>query len=301
MSAHGFEAAGAPLPNPEDLAEVLLDAAATGNFERELAAARAAIDRRQGELESPELFRYRLLVFDLALVSTTNPRLQASAAIDLLSSNDGSRWEAVLQTGRIDEIRRLIGDPELGLELAELLTYAPDPGIRDLAATGLEATGMRLLAAGEETRSIERLLHATGARDHAYRLESARKRRTDSQTGAAGQRAPAAPSMLPGVVAIAGGHAQLRAAAAALLEPYGVMVVPIPSSREAVRRERSILQALQGCDLAMLLVRQITHSTSDQVRRAAQRLDVPVFFSNAASAVAIERQLLERDRAITEE
>jgi hypothetical protein len=64
-----------------------------------------------------------------------------------------------------------------------------------------------------------------------------------------------------------------------------------------VRRERDILRLLNGCDLALMLVRQITHSTSDQVRKAADRLGVPVVFSNAASAVAIERQLLELARA----
>ncbi len=98
------------------------------------------------------------------------------------------------------------------------------------------------------------------------------------------------------LIAIAGGHAQLRGTAASLLQPRGIEIVSIPSSREAVRRERDIFQLLQGCDLAMVLVRQITHSTSDQVRRAAERLDVPVVFSNALSAVAIERQLFELER-----
>ena len=73
-------------------------------------------------------------------------------------------------------------------------------------------------------------------------------------------------------------------------------MVQIPSSREAVRRERDIIGLLQGCDLAILLIRQITHSTSDQVRKVAERLSIPVIYSNALSAVAIERQLLERER-----
>ena len=98
------------------------------------------------------------------------------------------------------------------------------------------------------------------------------------------------------VVAIAGGHAQLRGTAASLLRRHGIETVPIPSSLEAVRRERDIVHLLRGCELAILLVRQITHSTSGQVRKAAERLGIPVFFSNALSAVAIERQLLERDR-----
>ena len=98
------------------------------------------------------------------------------------------------------------------------------------------------------------------------------------------------------VVAIAGGHAQLRVATSALFESYGTSVVSIPSSREAVRREREIVHLLRGCDLAVVLVRQIAHSTSDQVRKAAEKLGVPVVFSHALSAVAIERQLLEQQR-----
>lgn len=88
----------------------------------------------------------------------------------------------------------------------------------------------------------------------------------------------------------------MRRTAASLLEPYGITVVPIPSSREAVRREHDILQVLHGCDAVVLVVRQITHSTSDQVRKISERLGIPVIFSNAVSALALERQLIDPEK-----
>lgn len=280
----------------DELAERLLEAATSGRFAEELVLADQLLEARRDELESGEIVRARVLFFDLALVSTNDRRLQANCAIELLSVLDGDDWAAVLRTNRIDDLRQLTDEPELGLELIELLVYAPDVEVQMFATSRLEAMGMERSMNGLDVRSIERLLHATGASDAAYRLEAARKHRLQRELPSPRAVAPAVPSLPYSVIAIAGGHAQLRTSAAALLEPYGISIVPIPSSREAVRRERDILEAMQGCELVLLLVRQITHSTSDQVRKSAERLGIPVVFSNAASAVAIERQLLERAR-----
>jgi len=275
-----------------DLADRLLEAASAGRFAEELSLAAHELDRTERTLVPADLIRARILFFDLAQVSTTDQHMQAATAVELLGSMDENLWNSILKTARIDDLQRLAGEPELGIEIAELLSYAPDEGIRDFAVAELEGAGMRQLAYGEDPRSVERLLHATGARDAAYRLEAARKRAiaTGPPRRAGGKRSRS--TIAYRKIAIAGGHAQLRGAAASVLERYGVSVVPIPSSQEAVRRERDILQLLNGCELAVLLVRQVTHSTSDQVRKAAERLGVPVVFSNAASAVAIERQLL---------
>jgi hypothetical protein len=291
----------APLVTLKELADRLLEAGTAGRFFDELMLAHQALDTKEHGWTTEEILHARLLFFDLALVSSDDRRLQAMTGVGLLGALDWDTWDAVLGTSRIDELRRLADEPELGLELIELLTYAPDPGLHDAATAQLEAIGIRRSLVGDDVRSIERLLHASGARDGAYRLEAARKIRVQRQHSGT-TKLPVEPTRIPyRVIAIAGGHAQLRVSAAAVLESYGVRVVPIPSSREAVRRERGILQALQGCDLVMLLVRLITHSTSDQVRKAAERMGIPVLFSNAASAVAIERQLLEFGQAIPKE
>lgn len=279
----------------DDLSDRLLEAASAGRFAEELSLAEHDLEAVEGALQPGDLIRARLLFFDLAQISTTDHSVRAATAVDLLGIVDEHAWNSLLQSSRIEDLRQLAGEPEIGIEIAELLTYAPDEGIRDFAVSELEGAGMRQLASGDDSRSIERLLHAAGARDAAYRLEAARKRSAAAEPPPAGGR-PSRSTIPYRTIAIAGGHAQLRGNAASVLDRYGVTVVPIPSSQEAVRRERDILHLLNGCDLVMLLVRQITHSTSDQVRKAAERLGVPVLFSNAASAVAIERQLLEHGK-----
>lgn len=279
----------------DDLSDRLFEAASAGRFAEDLSLAEHDLEAVEGALQPGDLIRARLLFFDLAQISTTDHSVRAATAVDLLGIVDEHAWNSLLQSSRIEDLRQLAGEPDIGIEIAELLTYAPDEGIRDFAVSELEGAGMRQLASGDDSRSIERLLHAAGARDAAYRLEAARKRSAAAEPPPAGDR-PSRSTIPYRTIAIAGGHAQLRGNAASVLDRYGVTVVPIPSSQEAIRRERDILHLLNGCDLVMLLVRQITHSTSDQVRKAAERLGVPVLFSNAASAVAIERQLLEHGK-----
>jgi hypothetical protein len=299
MSRHNVTTAGDGAPDPESLAEVLLDAAAMGTFEPELDRVRAGIEDRQDALDPQEMFRYRLLFFDVAMVSTDDARVRHETALGLLNGAVQAgepAWEAIRISSRLDDVERLASGGGSGIELLELLAYSPAAGMRAYAVSQIESAGLRALDAGGDSRTFERLLHAIGASADAYRLESARKQRMASNPGddeGAGADPPAPDFRVIGIV---GGHAQLRGTAARLLERHGVETVSIPSSLEAVRRERDIVHLLQGCDLAMLLVRQITHSTSDQVRKAAEKLGIPVIFSNALSAVAIERQLFERDR-----
>ncbi len=299
MSHLDSESSGGALPDTQQLAEALLDAAAMGNFEIELARVQSSIDRLGGQIDPLSLFGHRVLCFDLAVVSTTDNRLQAETAASLLTcaiASGGSAWMAILASPRIDEIERLALTSEFRIELLELLAYAPDVDVRGFAVNSIELAGTRALGRGDDSRMFERLLHAIGATTHAYRLESARKQRRAAHRGQRTIRETHVVASKYHMVAIAGGHAQLRGTAAVLLQRHGIGIVQIPSSREAVRRERDIIGLLQGCDLAILLVRQITHSTSDQVRKVAERLNIPVIYSNALSAVAIERQLLERKR-----
>lgn len=284
------------LTDPEAMAERLLDAASSGRFDEEFAAAVLAFEAHEGELDPFTRVRFATLFFDLAILSTANGASRVGAALRLLTSVAGAgeeSWPVVLASGRLDEIGRLASSGTGAEEMLELLAYAPDPGTRDLALSQMEAGGLRLLDGNGDSRSLERLLHGVGASDAAYRLETERKRRSALVTPGGAHAGVATPALRWQRIALAGGHAQMRATAAHLLKRHGIDVVQIPSSLEAVRRERDVTQALQGCDAALLLVRQVTHSTSDQVRSAAGRLGIPVIFSNALSAVAIERQLLE--------
>ncbi|MEZ4529703.1 MAG: DUF2325 domain-containing protein [Thermomicrobiales bacterium] len=279
----------------ETSAELLLDAASAGRFESELARLLSDLDRSSEARAPVDDFRFRMLMFDVAIVSTNDPALRCERAEDMLSSAVAAgepAWSAIRSSSRLDEIEMLATEHETGFSLLELLAYSTDAGMRSFAVSHIEAVGMQQLDRGADSRSCERLLHAVGASPEAYRLEADRKmRRTISfDDDVPGEL----PDMLANrTIALAGGHAQLRVTAAALLQRHGIEVASIPSSREAVRRERDIVQVLQGCDLAVVLVRLITHSTSDQVRRGAARMGVPVLFSNAQSAVSVERQLLD--------
>ncbi len=180
MSYLDLETSGGTLPDTQMLSEALLAAAEAGNFELELERARSSIDRLGHYIDPLELFCYRVLFFDLAMVSTTDQRLQAETAASLLTGaieSGGSAWMEIRASRRIDEIERLALMSDSGIELLELLAYAPDMGMRGFAVNSIELAGMRALDRGEDSRRFERLLHAIGATSDAYRLEAARKQR----------------------------------------------------------------------------------------------------------------------------
>jgi hypothetical protein len=66
--------------------------------------------------------------------------------------------------------------------------------------------------------------------------------------------------------AIVGGSPALRANLRRLLSQARVEAIEIPSSTEANRTARDIANALRSCDLVVVLIRDISHSTSDQIK-----------------------------------
>ncbi len=151
MSSRDLDSTFRTLPDPESLAEALLDAATTGNFERELALAQAAIEARRDELDPLELFCYRVLCFDVAQVSTTDPIVRHEVAVCLLHGAVEAgvpAWEAIRASSRLDEVERQAIEHASGSELLELIAYAPDEGMRGFAVSQIESAGMRALDSG---------------------------------------------------------------------------------------------------------------------------------------------------------
>src|SRR6476659_1071303 len=105
------------------VADRLLEAASAGRFAEELSLAALDLERIEWTLVPADLIRARILFFDLAQVSTTDQRVQAATAIELLGLMDEDTWRSVLQTSRIDDLRQLAGSPTLRIEIAELLSY----------------------------------------------------------------------------------------------------------------------------------------------------------------------------------
>lgn len=296
MTPHDRVTPDGKLPIVDAVMEWLLDAAVRGEFETTVQTAQQHIEHTREQLEPEEYVRCQFGIFDLSLVSTNRLELQQTCGENLLLAaldlDDAFDWNTFRQSGRLQELERLASENDAGMDLIELLVYAPDSGIHEFAVNRLISAGLRNIEIGLDSRPYERLLHATGATAEAYRLETLRKQRIRSDV----REWTETPAPRYRVLAIAGGHPQMRVSATILLARYGISVVTIPSSQEAVRRERDVMQALQGCDAVVLIVRQITHSTSDQIRKSAGRLNIPVIFSHAVSALAIERELFPPDR-----
>jgi hypothetical protein len=85
------------------------------------------------------------------------------------------------------------------------------------------------------------------------------------------------------------------------VEEEGGSVREIPARFESVRRERDVVDALKGASVAVIVVPQIAHSTSDQITRVSRRLGLPVLYLRSASVetlLALVRSwLAKRDGA----
>ncbi|MCC6790083.1 MAG: DUF2325 domain-containing protein, partial [Thermomicrobiales bacterium] len=65
----------------------------------------------------------------------------------------------------------------------------------------------------------------------------------------------------------------------------------IPSATEGIRSGRDVQGLVSGVDLVVMLVRQVAHSTSEQVKRAARRADVPVAIAETAGIAGVRRAI----------
>jgi hypothetical protein len=149
------------------------------------------------------------------------------------------------------------------------------------------------------SRTAERLLHDLGEREAAYRVEAHRKRmgsrgRAGSSTSEESEKVDSLADMQ---IVIAGGHPGLRKAASRSLVRRGATAREIPSHYEAVRREREMQQIIAGSDLVIVIVRQIAHATSDLVKAASRKTDVPMVFAWTPSVAGIMRAVMESDFA----
>lgn len=214
---------------------------------------------------------------------------QADAALQFLASAAIARdWTPVVQ--RRDALDILFDDPDRRLDLLEQFTYAPpDTGLPASAAAEITAIGHRFAHDSPLARLAERLLHGAGHREAAYGVERAR-RAAGIESAASPPPAPERDEFSGVIVLIAGGHPPLRRMVTVDLTRSGALGVrEIPSKWEAVRTGRSVRERMAGSDLAVLIGRQIAHSTADQVRAAAAKLGVPVVRAETAGVSSIRR------------
>lgn len=215
-----------------------------------------------------------------------------TAALDLLTAAaTAGDWSGVLD--RRDDLETVFATPAGRLDLLEQYTYAPpESGLPASAAAEIEALGHRFAMDTTLARAAERLLHGLGSSDAAYGVERARREATGP-----GRLYPARtddPGDFDGVtVLIAGGHPPLRRMVSADLTRSGAAGVrEVPSKWEAVRARRSVRDRMAGSDFAVLIGRQLAHSTADQVRSAAAKLGIPVVRAETAGVGSVRRAAL---------
>ena len=99
---------------------------------------------------------------------------------------------------------------------------------------------------------------------------------------------PAGPDLHGLAVVLVGGHPALRRLVRVDLAAAGVADLrELPPAWEAHRPARAVRDLLAGADLAVLVWRQLGHSTAELVQQAAARLGVPVVRARTAGAGAV--------------
>ena len=222
------------------------------------------------------------------------------AALDLLAAATMAGepgWSLVQASARRARLDAALAGPEAQIDLLEQEALAPpETGLPDTVPGRTLAFGRSMAARGElqAVRDAERLLHLLRQPELAYLLEADRKLRSvDSRRRRNGPR-PAGPSPARLVVVIAGGHPPLRRMARRELDELDLADVrEFPSAWEGNRQGRHARETIDGSDLAVVVWRQIAHSTSDQVFAAARALSVPVVKADTPTISAIRRAITD--------
>ncbi len=282
-----------------DVAETLLQILIEANDWPAVASFIADYLARQGaEMSATDRVAWPACRFDALVRAQSSTTTRAEAALALLEAAAAAGeagWATVVDPSRRRAIEEACADRETSLALVEQDSYAPmETGLPGSALLRAEALGRAHAGDQVFSRRVERLLHALGAREAAYRVERARRHaHRPLPDGVPAAADPDAAAGLAGlVVLVAGGHGALRSLVREDLRLAGVPEVrEIPPAWEANRHARRVRDLLAGTDVAVLISRQLPHSTSDQVRLAAGRLGVPVVVAESASAQAVRRSL----------
>ena len=230
----------------------------------------------------------------------SDPVRLRDAALDLLGAATmagESGWRLVQDAHRRARLDEALAEPDAQIDLLEQEALAPD-------ATGLPATvpgrtlafGRLMALRGELSvvRDAERLLHVLREPELAYLLESDRKRHAGRGPSKPPLRRSAFQLVPRLTIVLAGGHPPLRRLARRELDELDLANVrEFPSAWEGNRQGRHARDTVEGSDLAVVIWRQIAHSTSDQISTAARALSVPVVRADTPTISAIRRAVTD--------
>lgn len=254
-----------------------------------------AVLRRNDDRLSPiERARWLARRFDSLPLETDAAR---EAALDLLGSATmagNAGWAIVQDPVRRARIDLVLGEPDAQIDLMEQEALAPaDTGLPSSVPGRALAFGRQMAAQGDFAcvREAERLLHVLREPQLAYLLEGERKQRVAwlaLPEPVASKPTVGHPDRL--TVVLAGGHPPLRRMARRELDELNLANVrEFPSGWEGNRQGRHARDTVEGSNLAVVIWRQIAHSTSDQVMAAAKAYAVPVVRADTPTVSAIRR------------
>jgi hypothetical protein len=277
----------------EILATLLVE---SGDMDLAIETLSTYLDRDSPSLDPHSRTSLTRIHFELS-GQVTDPALRQDAALrwlNALAEEGDDAWQPLHDPAIRNLLDVSFPEPQDELEWFELLTFAPPAtGLSDQAFGLIEEFGHRHAADSTLAREAERLLHALGLPEAAYRVEESR-RSTAPKTDKA-KRKPLADDELRlngWIIAIAGGHPAMRQLIRNDLTRAGAKEVrEIPPRWEASRSGREITALLSGVEVAVLIGRHIAHSTVDQVKRGAEQTGVPVITSLTASASGVRRAL----------
>lgn len=212
---------------------------------------------------------------------------------DVAATGSTLQWQHTIGEGWIDRLESSAQTPRELLNVLEQEAFAPTlTGLPAKVIQRIEEMGHSHAEDSVLARESEILLHAVGATAAAYRVERARREIGERELRKSPPRVKLDRPIVGLSIAIAGGHPALRALITRFLMKEGARsVAEIPSAKEASRVGRDVQAALAGSDIAVILVRQIAHSTSDQVRRAAAKLGIPVVLAESSGSAGVRRAL----------
>lgn len=237
-----------------------------------------------------ELLNLRTAIGEPTALNRAAKTVLETAAI----SNTISGWTFLADQNRLRVVESVFTEATELLDALEQQALAPvETGLPAAAFSRIEEIGHTNASNTPVSREAERVLHALGEAAAAYRVERSRGAIERNTRGWRPAHPPASAPSLAGLkIAIAGGYPALRAAIRRDLQREKVNDVrEIPSAWEGSRVERDVLATLGGVDVAVVLVRQIGHSTSGQIKRAAQKAGVPILLVESAGTAGARRAL----------
>jgi hypothetical protein len=255
----------------------------------------ATIERMEPVWDPREQLPWRTALFEAAVRVEPSERVAdlAAAVFEAAAAGGTDLWDRLLSGKQRAEIEPLLAHAETAMPVLEQWLFAPEAtGLRGEALARIEAIGSGYGADPGSVRAAERLLHAAGEREAAYRVERAHESSSPAHPRTSSTAdTPAARGL---DLTLVGGHPALRSMSRRDLLGDGARNVrEIPSAWEGARVERSIVATMSGSDLAVVIARQVAHATSDQVRKVGHRIGVPIEIAQAASVGSI-RKAVER-------